>query len=206
MSRPRRARLLAGLAAVAVFVPTVGASAADAGDVDVSFTVEAASAGLSIDVAAGSVSLAPDGDGVFAPGASQSFSGLLPATTVTDQRGGLLQAWTVNVSATDFAHEDHVPGDPDYGDASMVVDASNARAYFDVEAVEDITFGLLTGMTVTGAELALGVNDLGTPYTLIAGTTPLGNGSVTYTPSITVDVPAGTPAGTYTGTVTQTVS
>ena len=61
-------------------------------------------------------------------------------------------------------------------------------------------------MVVTGGELTAGTSDLATPYTLVTGTTTLGNGSVTYTPAMDVTVPAGTPAGTYTGTVTQTVS
>jgi hypothetical protein len=204
MSRPHRARVVAALAALAVLVPAVGASAA--GDVDVSFTVEAAAGALWIDVASGTTTLEPVGDGIFAPGADQSFTGSMPETTVTDQRGGLLRTWTVNVSATDFTHEAHDPADPDHDDPALVVAASNARAYFGAASVDELVLGTVTGMTVTQAELVAGTNHLGSPYTLIGGTTPLGNGSVTYTPSITVDVPAGTPAGTYTGTVTQTVS
>jgi hypothetical protein len=41
--------------------------------------------------------------------------------------------------------------------------------------------------------------------TLLAGTTT-GSGTITYTPDISVSIPANVVAGTYSGAVTQTVS
>ncbi|MFP5310328.1 MAG: hypothetical protein ACLGIR_12220 [Actinomycetes bacterium] len=190
------------LAAAALLLVPVGATASDT---TVSFTVAASGSGLSVSQAGGTASLASGGSNpVFDALAAGTVTGSLPATTVTDQRGTLLGAWTVNVSGTDFVNG---------ADATVTVARSNARVYLDAANLAGLTTtlgGALSGMTLTSAELTAGTNNLGSNagagYTLIAGTTAVGNGSVTYTPAMQVTVPAATPAGTYTATVTQTVS
>lgn len=192
-------KLVAGmLAAASLLVVPV---AATAGDTSVSFTVASApGAALSISHDAASATLTDGGAALGFSLTDGTVSGQLPATTVTDQRGTLAGAWAVSVSGTDFVND---------GDAGVTVGAANGRAYLDAADLTTLTGALgagLDGMLLTGAELAAGTSDLGTPYTLVAGTTTLGNGSITYTPAMDVTVPAGTPAGTYTATVTQTVS
>lgn len=193
-------KLVAGmLAAASVLVVPV---AATAGDTTVSFTVASApGAALSISHDATSATLTDGGAALGFSLTGGTVSGSLPATTVTDQRGTLAGAWAVSVSGTDFVND---------ADAGVTVGAANGRAYLDAADLTTLTGALgagLDGMVLTSAELAADTgNELATGYTLIAGTTTLGNGSITYTPAIDVTVPGGTPAGTYTGTVTQTVS
>ena len=190
------------LAATALLLVPVGATASDT---TVSFTVAASGSGLSVSQAGGTASLASGGSNpVFDALSAGAVTGSLPATTVTDRRGTLLGAWTVTVSGTNFVNG---------SDASVTVPRSNARVYLDAANLAGLTTtlgGALSGMTLTSAELTAGTNNLGSNagagYTLIAGTSALGNGSVTYTPAMQVTVPAATPAGTYTATVTQTVS
>jgi hypothetical protein len=188
-------------ATIGVFALGGVTQAAVAADDSVSFTVTAAGAGLSLS-AAGTTSTIDSGgsDPVFDALSSGTVTGNLNAVTVTDARGTLLGSWTVTVSGTSWING---------SDATVTVAASNGRAYLDAADLTALTTALggsLTGMTLTSAELTAGTSNLGTPYTLVAGTTALGNGEVTYTPAISVTVPANTPAGTYTATVTQTVS
>lgn len=186
--------------AVAVVVAALAVAApvtASAGDTSVSFTVNAAAGGLSISQASGSAALS---SATFNASGASTVTGNLPDTTVTDQRGSLAAAWTVSVSGTDFVHA---------STPSQVVGKANARVYLDAANLAGLTTMLganLAGMTVTSFESNVGTSNLATSYTLVAGTTTLGDGSVTYTPRMDVNVPAGTPAGTYGATVTQTVS
>lgn len=193
--------LLASTAVVGLLVlPVAGAVGADN---TVTFTVDAA-AGSNLSIANGGGSVGLDDGGanpVFDATNPGSVSGSLPATTVTDQRGELVGAWTVSV-ASDGDWENQA-------DTGVTVAASNARAYLDAADLPSLVTTLgagLDGMVLTGAELTAGTNDLGSSYTLIAGTTTLGNGSVVYTPAIDITVPADTPAGTYEAVVSQTVS
>lgn len=191
-------KLVAGmLAAASLLVVPVAATASDT---SVSFTVAANGAGLSIAQSTSSATLDDGGAALGFSLTDGTVSGSLPATTVTDERGELGGAWTVTVSGSDFAND---------ADAGVTVAAASGRAYLDAADLTTLTGSLgaaLQGMVLTGAELTAGTSDLGTAYTMIAGTTTLGNGSITYTPAMDVAVPGGTPAGTYTATVTQTVS
>lgn len=194
----RRTRpFIAVLAATASLTVALGAGTAAAGDTSTSFTVAVNSSGLSITHAATSSTLS----GATFSAAAGEVSGTLPATTVTDERGALLGQWTVQVSGTDFTHA---------ADSTVGVARANARVFLDAVDLTALTTtlaaGTLEGMTVTGAELTAGTNNLSSTYTLIQGTTDTGTGKVTYVPAMKVTLPANTPAGTYTATVTQTVS
>jgi hypothetical protein len=192
----------ASLAASALLLVPVGATASDT---TVTFTVAASGSGLSVSQAASTATLQSGGSNpAFDALNAGAVTGSLPATTVTDQRGTLAGTWTVTVSGTNFVNG---------ASSSVTVGRSNARVYLDAANLSGLTTtlgGALNGMTLTAAELTAGTNNLGANggagYTLISGSTTLGNGSVTYTPAMSVTVPAATPAGTYTATVTQTVS
>lgn len=201
-----RTTLRATLAATAVVgllaVPTV----ATAVDTTVSFTV-ASSGSLAVSQTTNTATLDNGGSDLdfnaLLPG---TVSGGLPALTITDDRGTLAAAWTVSVGIQ--ADGD---GDREFDnttDTSVSVDGSNAHVYIDVADLPTLVTDLAaSGFVPTGVELVAGLNRLGgAPYTLIAGTTTLGNGSTTITPVMAVTVPAATPAGTYTATVQQTIS
>jgi hypothetical protein len=194
MPRRRLAALAAGTTAFAALAAVPSA----ASNVSVSFTVGANASGLSVSSAAASATVDNSGSNlVFDPAGAGTITDTLPAVTVTDKRGQLAAGWTLSVSGTAFTS------------GSNSVAASNARVYndaADVTALTGVLGGALSGMVVTGGEMAVGTSNLGTPYTLLSGTTTLGNGSVTATPTMRVAVPAGTPIGTYTGTVTYTAS
>ena len=137
---------------------------------------------------------------------SVQVAGALNPTTVTDQRGSLLASWKVQVTGSDFVTGASTTGttDDDY-----TIPKANANMYIDVSA---LTALLPTGgMVVTSAALTANKANLAEPATaadaptLIAGTTA-GNGSITYTPSLSVTIPAQAVAGTYSGSVVQTAS
>lgn len=137
---------------------------------------------------------------------SVQVAGALNPTTVTDQRGSLLASWKVQVTGSDFVTGASTTGTTadDY-----TIPKANANMYIDVA---ELTALVPTGgMVVSSAALTANKANLAAPATpaeaptLIAGTTA-GNGSITYTPSIAVTIPAAAIAGTYSGSVVQTAS
>ncbi len=205
--RTRSFPLLATVAAAALALPAVAASAEDPGSTTVSFEVEGStSTNLSIAIADSSATLAV-ADGVA--------SGELPATTVTDTRSSLLDVgntWNVQVST-----DDHFWRTGDDVDTFAVL-RNRAHVYLPAENTVD---SLLGGLDLEVSETSEGTNRLGPDeetqtedlpghsYTLIAGTSTLnlsGQSEHRYTPQMVVDVPGGQAEGTYEGTVMQTVS
>ena len=57
-----------------------------------------------------------------------------------------------------------------------------------------------------GAVPAVTAQDLGAQRTAVTATLIVGNNTVSWSPTITVHVPAGAVAGTYSGTITHSVS
>lgn len=190
-------RRTAAAAAVAALAASVAiAQPASAGDITVTATVTAAEGASALYVAhEGSADLGPT---TFSPDTAKTVIANLPTTRVTDQRGTLAAGWTVAVSGTDLKHGD-------FANNGESIPASNARVYLNITDLSSLE-GLLSGMTVSGAEYLATGNNLSSSYMLIEGTTNLGNGWVDYTPTMNLTVPSGTPVGTYTTTVTQTVS
>ncbi|CAN5316888.1 hypothetical protein BH23ACT9_BH23ACT9_05900 [soil metagenome] len=181
--------LLAAAALVSAMTVPAGAI-----DTEVQFTVTANTAGLSVATAAGPTTVG--GAPLFSPTAG-TITGTLPTVTVTDARGTLLAGWTLAVVGEAFVS------------GTNSVAATNARVYNDVADATALTTALgsaLDGMTLTGGEFTVGTKSLAASYTLLAGTTPTGNGSVAFTPTIDVTIPALTPVGTYSATVSYTVS
>lgn len=126
-----------------------------------------------------------------------SVSAALNPTTVTDQRGQLLGSWAVQVSSTDFTNADASNG--------YVIPKTNGAMYLGVD-VPTLLSAATGGMVPTSAASAATPATFGgSPVQLMAGTTA-GSGSLTYTPTLRVTIPATATAGTYTGTVTQTAS
>ena len=127
-----------------------------------------------------------------------SVSGSMNPTTVSDTRGGVLAAWTVTVASTGFTGSGTAAG--------QSLAPGNASMYVNVADLTTLV-GLATGglIPTSVALVATPVTLSSGGATLIAGTTT-GSGTITYTPAISVNIPASTVAGTYTGAVTQTVS
>lgn len=193
---------VAGLLAL----PVAGATASNN---IVEFTV-AAGTTLSVANDDSPVTLTSGGGALGFGTTDQTMTGNLPDTTVTDERGGILAGWTVTVSSGDWVR------DNTDGAGTHTIDRSNARvALPTVGGTLSTVGGVLGGMLISQFEsqelglLDAAANNLGADggngYTLVAGTTELGSGAVTFTPGIEINVPANTPAGTYSATVTQTI-
>lgn len=196
-TRPTRGLLALFVAAGLAALP----AAAIAADTTVSFTI-AASGSLAVSQASGSSTIDENGSTAeYSATDSSTVTGDLPETTVTDTRGTPNANWTVTVSALD--HFEHSEND------SFTVDKNQGRVYMEAANAAALVTALggdLSGMTVTGGTFtAAGAENLGSPYTLLTGKTVLGNGSIVYTPSMTLNIPAATPAGTYSAIVRQTV-
>ena len=125
-----------------------------------------------------------------------SVAGALRSTTVTDTRGSLLAAWTVTVSNTAFTGSGTAAGE--------TLPANKASMYIDGVTTLANVVGLAAGGLIP-TSAALSVAPVASGGTLLAGTTT-GSGNITYTPGVSISIPAATVAGTYAGSVTQTVS
>lgn len=187
----KQRRLVAMIAGGAIAAATLSvAPSAQAADTTATFTL--ANAGfLSISVPTGTVDLGT-ATSTFLSGVQAS--GKLGDTTVTDNRNSL-RGWQVTADSTDF-----VNGTDNVGEANVTIDA-----------------GTPTAQTVTGLFVPTPGGTKGTGNGGVIGTTPSSlvtlltnplntNNAVTYSPTITITVPAGLPDGTYTGTITQTVT
>ncbi len=202
MTRHRLIRLAAATSVLGLLVPAAAFAEATSGSTDVEFEVADFDGDLVIDVAVpdgGVAVLTPGGGGLLDPGGDGVVSGALPATTVYDSQGGLSSSWVVTVTGTDLEHADFGTEEGEYDMEQLRIPANRADVSVDLSATLDNVLNMELSTPGTGG-------DLGDGYTLISGTTLLGNGRATYTPEMTVDVPENTPGGKYSGTVTQTVS
>ncbi len=169
-----RAALVTGLTMTAVaagaFVP------AHADDTTVTFTIN--SGAIAISAPSTTQDLGTAG---IAPGSTTSAA-FDDTVSVTDNRGDLVAAWTVQVSATDFTG------------ATDGETISNAQANYSSGAVTSSA-----GLVVTPSIAAtMAVNS-----TLVGAGT--GSNSASWTPTVGVTVPVGAVADTYTGTVTHSL-
>lgn len=136
---------------------------------------------------------------------STTVGGPLRATTVTDKRGALLGSWKVQVTGSDWVTGASTAATTD----DFTIPKANADMYID--AADLTALAPTGGMVVTEAALTANKANLAAPVapatgvTLVAGTTA-GSGDLTYTPSLTVAIPAEAIAGTYSGSVVQTAS
>jgi len=122
--------------------------------------------------------------GLTASADVQAFTIALGAVTVNDDLGGTA-GWAASVTATDFV-------DPD--DADLSIPLTGAATYSSVQ----------TASTGTVAVVYANSTDLNN-IAEIATATASGVNSATWTPSLTVTVPAGTLAGNYASSVVHSV-
>lgn len=118
---------------------------------------------------------------------SSSLSGPLGEVTVDDRRGALQGSYTVTVESTGFTTGRETPYEI----------AAERVAYSTPGRVE----GTGTAERVAGPGGALDE-----PRTAVAVTGIVGNGTSTWTPTITVTLPPDAVAGRYTGTITHSVA
>ena len=103
--------------------------------------------------------------------------------TVTDNRALASASWTATASSTDFIN------------GGSTIPATDANY--------DPGFITHTGtITVTGTDITLS----NSPQTVVAGTAGSGNNSASWSPTISVAIPATAVGGTYTATLVQSVS
>ena len=152
---------------------------------DVSFTVGAGTISLVAPSAAtgGTATVSGSGATVEIP---------LGATTVTDLRVAS-PGWSVSATASDFAT------------TGGTIDKTQAAFSVPADGVATGLVGAALCTTRTRKSTPTAVDANGTT-TQIFRCTQVGVSGATYTPVLTVTVPAGSVAGTYTGTVTQSVS
>lgn len=199
---PRKA--VAAIAGVAIAASIMFAAPAQAGPGDTAVTFSLVSGTLSIQVS-GTQSV--DLGSKTPSGALGQFTGNLLATTVTDNRN-VTTGWTASASSTVFTGNQTTPA---------TIAAANTNISIPTTAVSAITVGGTNQLSTSGLFVPvpngtagtggpIGALAGGTLAGLLSGTLVTSNNSVTYTPLLTVTVPAGTPNGIYTGTITQTVA
>jgi len=168
--------LCAGLVAVAL--------PAQAADTTTTFTLSGSSLSIS---APASKSLGSTATG------SASLAAQLGTVTVTDARGATLGAWTASVSSTDFTTGG--------GTANETITKSNAT-YWSGAATASSGVGTFT----PGQLLSVNAQALSASRTAFSATVVVGNNSVSWNPTVTINLPAAAVAGDYTGTITHSVA
>jgi hypothetical protein len=147
---------------------------------------QAATTTITLTIAGGGLSISAPSSGTFGTVASPSSASVeLGAVTVTDTRDPYEVTWTATAIITALTHSDGV----------TTIPATLFRYTADVPTK--------TG-SVTLTELAETAFD--SPVAVVSAASINGNNSATWTPLITIPVPASTPTGTYTGTITHSVS
>ena len=173
---------MAGIASTIAFVAP--AHAATSGDTTTTFTL---TAGVLAITAPASSSL-----GSAATGAATT-SAQLGAVQVSDGRGALLGAWTGSVSSSDFltggntANETIAKANVDYWSGPTTASSG-------------------VGVFTPGQLTALLKATLSTSRTAFAAASVVGNNSVTWNPTVIVNIPAAAVAGAYSGTITHSIA
>jgi hypothetical protein len=145
-------------------------------------------------LAAGALSIsAPASRDLGAGSAGAALSSQLGVVTVTDNRGALLGTWTATVSSTNFTTGGAT--------ANETIDKSQVTYWSGAATATSGTAAFTPGQPLAANAQALGVS-----RTAFSATGVVGNGSATWNPTITVNVPAAAVAGTYTGTITHSVA
>ncbi len=185
-----RLRTAAALSLAAATSALALAAPAQAADTPVTFTL----------TTTGALSIAAPTSEVTLTGSALSLTGTvvsaaLGATTVTDGRASLLHNVTVTMSASDFVQKDA-------GNNVVATIAKGAATGYSGAATGGTLTSLFVPTTaVTPASIGgTGGATIGTVVGLI------GSGTVTYSPTVSVAVPATAVAGVYTGTISQTVA
>ena len=179
--------LVAGFMAATTLVAAAFVGiAAPAGAADTTTTFTLTGGALSISAPA-SKALGSGATGV------STLSAQLGTTTVTDARGSLLGAWTGSVSSTNF-----ITG---AGTANETIAKADAD-YWSGAATAASGVGTFTPGQLTVANKVL----LDASRTAFSAAAVVGNNSVSWNPTVTINVPASAVAGTYSGTITHSVA
>jgi hypothetical protein len=124
---------------------------------------------------------------------SSTLSSQLGTTTITDARGALLGSWTGSVTSGDFttgggtANETIAKADADYWSGASTASGG-------------------IGTFTPGQLLVANKVTLATARTAFSAASVIGNNSVSWNPTVTINVPAAAVAGTYSGTITHSVA
>ena len=161
--------------AILVLVPVGSATAADTGDTTATFTL-----------AGGSLDVTPAANAALTNGASgaTSVSGSLGAVAVSDTRGSTA-GWVMSAASSTFVRTGGGAGT-----------SSTGVSY---------NSGAATAQSGTVTPTSTGATSITTAAPVAAGTLASGNNTATYSPNLTVTLPASALAGDYTGTVTTSV-
>lgn len=175
-----RTRMIAGAGAAALLV--LAALSAASGDTNTTFTVTSGLLSIS----------SPSSKALGAGGPNGTITSQLGAVTVSDARGALNGSWTAAVSATDFTTG---------GGTAETIPKANV-SYWSGLATASSGIGVFT----PGQATAANAQALGVSRTAFSATAVTGNNSVTWNPTIVVNVPAAAVAGDYAGVITHSVS
>jgi hypothetical protein len=108
--------------------------------------------------------------------------------TVTDGRGALAATWTASAASTDFT--------------------TGAASASETIAKANVTYlaPLPTVASGTVVPVTAGPKVLDQSRTVVTAASIIGNNQVTWSPTITITLPAQAVAGTYTGTITHSIA
>lgn len=182
LTAPRRLAIVAA-AGLAASLAAMGIQPAGAVDTSVTFTLGGGA--IATTTATGSSDL-----GTQLP-ALGTVTGVLEDVTVVDDRGALVAAWTTTAAITDFTTGGATA--PETIGAANVTYTAGALAPV---AGKGVAVGV-PGVLVTGF-------DTGAKTVMTA--TAVGSNAGTFTPTLSIAVPAGAVAGVYTATVTHSTS
>lgn len=169
--------------ATAVAVITAGPAGAVDDTTTTTFTVSAGALGINAPAAA-----------ALGTGASGgTITAQLGNVVVTDLRAELAPTWAATVASTDFTTG---------GGTAEETIANDLVDYWSGPAIAPSGTGttFVPGQPTSGDEVTLAASR--PAFALTAG---VGNNSVTWNPTLTVNLPAAAVAGGYTGTVTHSV-
>ncbi|SDO20863.1 hypothetical protein SAMN04515671_0148 [Nakamurella panacisegetis] len=143
----------------------------------------AGTTGATFTLAGGSLTVSQAATATLDPGATgtTSITGALGAVDVTDARGSIA-GWTMTAASTTFT-------------------ASGGSVSTDVT----YDSGPATASTGTVTPASNGPTSITTAQTVATGTAASGNNTASFSPTLTVTLPASALAGTYAGTVTTSV-
>ena len=193
--------IIGTVAALGVGLGAAPAMAAPTADTDVTFLVTGGTLDI---VAPADADLGP----ATASGAGVDITGEMGDVTVTDNRADLVAAWETTVSSTPFttgaaaAAETIAANLVDYWSGPVTAGGTGAGTFTPGQpTVADADpLGPLADVD-PGAPVVLEG-----PVTAFTHAGGVGNNTVTWTPTLIVNVPATAVGGAYTGTVTHSVA
>jgi hypothetical protein len=166
-----------------------------AGLVAVALPAHAATTTTTFTLSGGSLSINAPASKSLGSGAtgSASLAAQLGTVTVTDARGATLGSWTASVASSDFTT----------GGATTNETITKGNAtYWSGAATASSGVGTFT----PGQLLSANAQALSGSLTAYSATVVVGNNSVSWNPTLTINVPAAAVAGDYSGTITHSVA